>query len=476
MFDKKKLNSLLEYREGDPYSLERWEKSISSIYRLYADSGYINPEIQPIPHIDGQKINFSIMINPREKVYVNEINIRGNTITKDKVIRREMTIRPGDVFSGERIRKSFNNIYDLQFFDEINISPVPSESEKFVDLEVSVKEREKTGLFTFGAGYSSLEKAIGFVSIEQRNFDISNPPSFRGAGQDLKLEATIGGITKHFIFSFTEPYLFDRPISFGPDIFITEMSWDEYTEKHSGFDLRFGRRWEKFSIGFKLMTDQIKLSDIKIPEFQNQVGSNRINSITTTFSYETLDRRIMPKNGNLAGLSFEYAGSVLGSDIEYWKATIKNDYYKSFGKWVFHSKTYAGKIDSFGSTTDVPLYERFFAGGIGTVRGYKERNLGPRSIDEKYYIGGRAIFAQNLELMYPLSGDNEILWGVVFFDAGNVWEKDFDFGDLKQSAGIGLRIKVPVMPVPIQIDYGWALNPETYQGNGQLHLGFTFGF
>ncbi|MCM8763950.1 MAG: outer membrane protein assembly factor, partial [Candidatus Omnitrophica bacterium] len=275
---------------------------------------------------------------------------------------------------------------------------------------------------------------------------------------------------------FTEPYLFDRPISFGPDIFITEKSWDNYSEKHNGFDLRLGRRWEHFSLGFKIMTDLIELSDIEIPEFKDQIGNNRINSLTTTFAFQNLDRRIMPKSGDLAELAFEYAGGILGSDLEYWKATFKNDYYRSFGKWVFHSKTYVGKVSSFGSTEDVPLYERFFGGGIGTVRGYEERELGPRSEDGSHFLGGKSIFAQNLEMMYPLSSENEILWAVVFYDAGNVWERDFDFGDLKQSAGVGLRIKIPIMPVPIQCDYGWAINPEPWQGHGRLHIGFTLGF
>ncbi|MGC9065771.1 MAG: outer membrane protein assembly factor BamA [Candidatus Ratteibacteria bacterium] len=476
IFDINKIKKLVEYREGDVYSQMKFDKTLSNIRRMYSDSGYIRPEIVPVPEMSDSRINFSITINPGNKVYVNEINISGNTITKDKVIRREMAIYPGDEFSGEKLRKSFNNLSDLQFFDEIEIKPEPTEDEKLVNIDVRVKDRERTGMFTFGAGYSSLEKGIGFIGLQQRNFDITDPPHFRGAGQNINLEATIGGVTRHFVFSFTEPYLFDRPISFGPDIFITDRSWDDYTEKHNGFDIRIGRRWENFSIGCKVMTDEIELSGIQIPEFQSQAGTNRVNSVTATFGFQNLDRRIMPKDGDRLQLSCEYAASFLGSDLEYLKATVENDYYKSFGKFVFHSKTYAGSVNRLGSTKEVPLYERFFGGGIGTVRGYKERELGPRSVDGKHYLGGKSIFAQNLELLYPLSGENEILWLVAFYDAGNVWENDFDFGDLKYGAGVGLRIKVPILPVPIQLDYGWAINPESYQSKGQFHIGFTMGF
>ncbi len=476
IFDIKRLEKSITYHEGDVYSQKKFEETQRSISRMYSDAGYIKPGILSIPAIKDSKMNIEFVIEPGEKTYINEINITGNTITKDKVIRRELVIYPGDAYSGTKIEKSFNNLADLQFFDEIEIMPEPTKDEKLVDINVKVKDRERTGIFAFGAGYSSLENAIGFISLEQRNFDISDPPYFRGAGQHIRLESQIGGITRNFLLSFTEPYLFDRPISFGPDIFVTTRNWDDYTEKHNGFDIRIGRRWDNLSLDFKLMTDDVKLSDINIPEFKSQKGSKRVNSLTTTFGFQNLDRKIMPKNGDMLQLAVEYAGSVLGSDIDYVKTTAENNYYRNLGRFVFHSKTYAGKINKLKSSQEVPVYERFFGGGIGTVRGYTERELGPRSADQKYYLGGQAIFAQNLELLYPLTKESEILWGVIFYDIGNVWDTDFDFGDLKQGAGIGLRIKVPIMPVPIQVDYGWAINPESYQDRGRLHIGFTMGF
>ncbi|HPP66935.1 MAG TPA: outer membrane protein assembly factor BamA, partial [bacterium] len=448
IFSMSQLQEKIVYREGEPYSKKKFEQTQNNINRMYSDAGYIKPSIFAIPEVNNSKIDIRFIIDPGERVYINEINIKGNTITKDKVIRREFIIHPGDVYSGSKISKSFNNLADLQFFDEIEITPQPTMDNDLVDINVKVKDRERTGLFAFGGGYSSLENVIGFISIEQRNFDISDPPYFRGAGQDIRLQSEIGGVTKNFMLSFTEPYLFDKPISFGPDIFALTREWDEYTEKHNGVDIRVVKRWDNLSLGFKLLTDNIKLSDIEIPEFQNQKGTNRINSLTTTFSFQNLDRKIMPKSGDMLQLSVEYAGSVLGSDIEYVKTIMENDYYKNLGQLVFHSKTYAGKVDEIDSSQDVPVYERFFGGGIGTVRGYSERELGPRSINRDYYLGGQAIFAQNLELLYPLTKESEILWAIIFYDIGNVWDADFDFGDLKQGAGVGLRIKVPIMPVP----------------------------
>ena len=476
LFSVEHLKKCIIYHEGEVYSQKKFDETQRNISRMYSDAGYIRPSIFPIPTVRDSKIDVEFIIQPGEKVYINEINITGNTITKDKVIRREFVIHPGDEYSGAKISKSFNNLADLQFFDEIEILPEPAKNENFVDLNVKVKDKERTGIFAFGGGYSSVEDVIGFISIEQRNFDISDPPHFRGAGQDIRLQAEMGGVTRNFMLSFTEPYLFDRPISFGPDIFKITRDWDDYTEEHNGLDIRVGRRWENLSLGFKIMTEDVKLSDIDIPEFQNQKGSNRVNSLTTTLGFQNLDRKILPKQGDMLQVSVEYAGSILGSDIEYVKTTLENNYYKGLGRFVFHSKTYAGKVDELDSSQQVPIYERFFGGGIGTVRGYKERELGPRSADRKYYLGGQSIFAQNLELLYPLTRESEILWGVIFYDIGNVWNEDFDFGDIKQGAGIGIRIKVPIMPAPIQVDYGWAINPESYQDHARVHIGFTLGF
>jgi outer membrane protein insertion porin family len=465
------LEKQVTFHEGEPFSQSKFDATMQNLQNIYFDLGYLNATLIPIPSQEKDRINFMFQINPGEKVTVEEIRITGNTKTKDKVIRREIKLAPGDVFSGAKARKSFNNLMDLNYFDEVRITP-QMRDEKTADIVVDVKERERTGILAFGGGYSSLEKAIGFVSIEQRNFDITNFPSFSGGGQYFKLYGQAGTIAKGFRLTFTEPYFMDRPVWIGPDFYALTNAWDGFTEKHSGGDLRIGRRWENFSLGFTLKIEEATLRDIQIPSFVSQAGSKQVHSIKSAISFNKLDRMTMPTSGDKVDLSVEYAGGIFAGDVDFVRTTLENHYYFPIKNWVVHSKTVVGSVNGFGDTKDIPLYERFFGGGIGTVRGYEERSLGRQ--ENGYFLGGKYLFAQNIELLYPFREGT--LWGAVFYDIGNVWEDSFDFSQLKQGAGIGLRIRVPLFGAPIQLDYGWPLNPGPGEGGGRLHFGMSFGF
>ena len=287
--------------------------------------GFIATTIVPIPEKRGSAMHFTYRISPGEKFTIAEVRVVGNTVTKDKVIRREITLAPGDLFSGSKVQKSFNKLRDLDYFEKIDIYPKVS-GDTTADLFVDVKEKERTGLFAFGGGYSSLEDIVAYLSIEQRNFDIGNWPSFRGAGQDLKLWFQFGETSTGFNLGFTEPWFLDRPISFGPDLFSFTYDWDEYEEKHTGGDLRLRRRWEDFSVGLKLRSEDVKLSDILIPEFANQAGKKRVNTVTLDYVYQGIDRIVLPTKGDRFSISLEYAGGPWGgmwnSPSGFWKTII----------------------------------------------------------------------------------------------------------------------------------------------------------
>lgn len=473
IFDEKVLRSLLVLKnEGEVFDEKKSNMNLKKIEEFYFDRGYIKAKVVPIPEIvPPSKINITYLIKPGNIFYIKEVKIKGNTKTKDKVIRREIELLPGDKFSGKKIKESFNNLRDLNYFEVINIYPEFTDEPNMVNLVVEVKEKEKTGLFMIGGGYSSIEKLCGFVSIEQSNFDITNPPSFVGGGQNLKLWVQVGSKSSGFNLSFTEPYFLDKPVWFGPDIYNFTTSWEDYSEKRFGGDIRIGRRWKNFSIGFKALSESVKLFDVEIPSIVSEEGKRRKNSLTTTFNFFKIDSLRFPTKGVNTEISLEYAGGIFGGDLNFIKTTFEGNYYHPFKKLIFHSKTYLGSIHNFGDV-DIPIYERFFGGGIGTVRGYEERSLGPK--EDGYPIGGNVIFAQSLELFYPIYKD--VLKGVVFFDAGNVWKKWKEFGSLKKGVGAGLRIYTPIFSAPIQIDYGFALDREPGQDRGRLHIGMSFGF
>ncbi|MGB9677044.1 MAG: outer membrane protein assembly factor BamA [Candidatus Ratteibacteria bacterium] len=471
IFNEDILKNQVLLKRGDVFNVKKNEESMRNIYRLYSGNGYIKCNVEFIPEIRGDTINITYLINPGSIYTTEEVKIKGNKITKDKVIRREIKLEPGDKITEDKIIKSFNNLRDINYFEDIRIYPEFIEEGK-ANIIVDVKEREKTGLFLIGGGYSNTEKFIGMVSIQQTNFDITNPPKFVGGGQTLSLSFEIGTIAKNYIFSFTEPYLFDRPVYIGPDIYRLERKWDDWHTNNTGFDLRIGRKWENFNLGFKLLSEKVNLSDVKIPSIIPQEGEKRKNSITTSLTYSGLDSDRFPKKGDKAKLSLEYAG--IGGDISFLKTTFENNFYYPFKNFIFHSKTLIGYINK--DYNEIPIYERFFGGGIGTVRGYEERSLGPKETDPQgivHYLGGKVIFAQNFEMMYPLYKD--VLYGIVFFDIGNVYQ-DWSLSNLKKGIGAGIRVNVPFFGAPIEIYYGYGLDAEPGEPKSRIHIGMSLSF
>lgn len=477
--EKELRDMLLLKKKGEVFNKGLSDRNRQSLSAFYMDRGYIKAEIAeiPLPSDSPEVINLMYAVKPGEVYRAGEIKIKGNTKTKDKVIRRELKIEPADIITAGRIKKSFNNLFDLNYFEKINIYPEFVDETDTADVIVEVEEKAKTGMFLIGGGYSSVDDFIGMISIQQTNFDIANPPSFTGGGQNIELSLELGTEARNYRLSFTEPYFLDKPVWIGPDIYRTRRAWTDYTEQRTGFNFRIGRRWENVSLGFALKTEEIELSDIdlaSLPSLAGQEGEKRKNSVTATLVHNTLNSRRSPSSGNLGRLSLESSGGIFQGDVDFIKPVLENDFYRPLGKFVFHSRTYAGFIQETGETEEIPVYERFFGGGIGTVRGYKERSFGPQDDVTGKTVGGKALFAQNFELIYPLYQD--ILKGVVFFDAGNVWDSFGEFSDLRKGVGVGVKVVVPILNAPIEIYYGYALDKKPADSSSRIHIGMSFGF
>lgn len=478
--DEEKLRDILVLKDtGVLFNRELLNRNRQKLSEFHMDQGYIRASVAEIPSLSDQPgyIDITYFIEPGDIYRAGEVKITGNTKTRDKVIRRELKIEPYDLITTQSIRKSFNNLSDLNYFEKINIYPQFTEEAGMADVVVDVEEKGKTGMFLIGGGYSSIDDFIGMISVQQTNFDIANPPSFTGGGQNIALSLELGTEARNYRLSFTEPYFLDKPVWVGTDIYRSRRAWTDYTEQRTGINLRAGRRWENLSLGFALKTEEIELSDIDIttiPSIAGQEGEKRKNSLTATLAHNTLDRRRSPSRGNLLNLSLESAGTLLQGDVDFLKPAVENNFYHPLKKWVFHSRTYAGFIQETGDTKEIPVYERFFGGGIGTVRGYKERSFGPKDAVTGVPVGGNASFAQNFELIYPLYED--ILKGVLFFDMGNTWESFSEFSDLRKGVGAGVKVVVPILNAPIEIYYGYALDQEPGDDTGRIHIGMSFGF
>ena len=474
IFSRQKLLQIISLKEGTPYNPFQAEKDAQSIENYYGKFGYITTRVWAIPDIDRKekKVRVRYEIEEGQKIYVRLVEIRGNIKTKDKVIRREILIKPGEVFNGEKVKRSREKIFNLGYFRDVKVRTRPTDKPDYYDLIFEVEER-KTGIFTFGVGYSEIEGGIGFVQIQQNNFDITNPPSFVGGGQKLALTATLGRWREDYTLSFTEPYFLDRPISLGFDLYNTLREWDVYDERRRGGNIRVGKRlspdlWVSSRYRYE-MIKLFNLSDDVGSEIKEEEGRNDISAFQVGFTYDTRDNVFDPSRGNLRRGSVEIAGGILGGDFNFYKWKGEYTHYLPWREkyvWSFHIE--GGVVENYPPSRRVPLYERFFLGGPYTLRGYSYRDVGPQD-EEGNPIGGGTYALFNLEFKYPIA---EVLKGILFLDMGEVWKSPsrIRLKDLKESIGAGLRVHTPMGLV--RIDYGFALERK----KGRLHFSFGFPF
>lgn len=477
LFPEDELEKRLFLKTGSPYIEKEVSAESNSLKGYYMDRGYLLARVETIPVFNSatKRVDVTYKIEPGKIISIEEIKIKGNNITKDNVIRRELKLKPGDVFSGKKLKKSVQNLSDLGYFKDIDVSTESGSQPDRRNLVLKVDEKEKTGLFFFGGGYSSIERFIGFVGVEQRNFDWKGWPRFVGGGQNIKLKSSFGAERKDYYLSFTNPWIFDKPVSFGFDIYSIERQWNEYTERRIGADIRLGRRFldELYLLSSVIKSEEIEISDIEAgasPDLFREEGRNRINSISLGFTRDSRNSKIVATSGSKNSITVEYAG--LGGDKEFTKEILESTFYFSLPKKFILSQHLLFGVGQ----DDIPIYERFYAGGANTIRGYQERSVGPKD-DLDNPIGGKAIFLENLELSHSLYKD--ILYWAVFFDAGNVWEKMKKVAPagIRKGVGVGIRIKVPIFQLPIRIDYGYPLDPGPGEKQkGMVHFTMQWGF
>jgi len=485
--EKDILSRLKECIPGKVFSQEALKQDVANIQGLYFDRGYILAQVQDTGSLNTQTSRIDILytITENDIYYVDKIKIRGNVKTKDVVIRRELRIRPGDKFDGDKLRRSKERLQNLGFFEEISYDTEDTPATDKKDLVVEVKE-SKTGAFSFGGGYSTVDKLVGFIEIEQKNFDWRNWPYFTGAGQDLKLRASLGTSIENFSLSFTEPWMFDYPISFGFDVYKNSRKRETdigygYDEDVTGGDIRFGKEISEYvRADLTYRFDSIDISNISdnaTNDLKSEKGTNDISSLKYGLTYDSRNNVFDTTKGDVLSGSLECAGGPFGGDKSYFKFVGRASHYIPLARnSVLEIRGRVGLADTYGNTDKIPIYERFFAGGAYTIRGYRERKVGPNDPVSKDPLGGDAMFVGNLEYTYPLFS---FLKTALFYDAGNVWEKSSKIGSggLKSSVGLGFRIKTPIGP--IMLDYGIPFNKEPGEDKksaGRFHFSMSHGF
>lgn len=484
---EKDMKLKISMKPDKPFSIKALRMDTVAIRQYYYQFGYMNAVVDVERDLNQAtgKIDIVYNIDAREPVYVGKIEIKGNVRTRDLVVRRELRVYPGEKFNGDKIKRSKERIYNLGFFENVSFDTEPTQNPAVQNLIVSVKET-KTGEFSFGGGYSSIDLLVGFVEITQRNFDVMNFPTFTGGGQNLALKAEMGMVRNNFNVSWTDPWIFGWPFSLGFDAYRTshvrsgDIGW-AYDEAKTGGDLRLGKELTDYLRGdvtYRLEQVQISnLIDNASADMQNELGKNVISSIMADVTLDTRDNIFSPGKGYVLNGTIENAGGIILGDKTYIKGTAGAMYYHTFfDRFVLELKGRIGLASAYGTSDKVPIYERFFAGGANTIRGYKERRVSPRDPGSNEPIGGDSILIGNSELTFPLY--EKILKGAVFFDIGNVWKDTGDFmsgGKLKAGVGLGVRVKTPVGPV--KVDWGYPLvGNYDDERTGEFYFSMSRGF
>jgi len=488
LFTETELKKLLSLKPGAVYTTEASQSDLRAIKQYYGDRGYINATVAPDTHLDEatKRMDVKFDIVEHELVYVNRVDIRGNLRTKDVVIRRELRINPGEPFDGKRIRRSLERLYNLGYFEEVNVDTQPTSTPNHDDLIVEVKEA-KTGSFSFGGGFSSVDRVVGLVELEQRNFDLLNWPNFVGAGQDLRLRAEVGTVRRNFDLSFTEPWILGYPLSFGIDLFNrTRLRSSSlgfgFQERRMGGGLRLGKEFTdhlRLDTTYQLFRTQI--SDVveqASADLKAETGTTDISVVGSTVTWDSTDNKFDPTKGLVAFTGADLAG--LGGDRDFYRLQGGvSTFVPHFDRFVLESRVRSGIVNNYGSTNEVPIFERFFAGGSNTIRGFRERRVGPRDPLSNDPIGGEAMFMGSIEEVMTLMKDERgksILKGSVFWDVGNVWRHVDQYAqDIQSGTGVGFRVNTPIGPV--RVDLGFPITKIEGEGRKpRLHFNISRSF
>lgn len=462
-FSEADIRKKVSLKTGDYFSRETLKKDITALTELYTQNGYAMANVFPdiIPDEKNKEVKVIYKIEEGEIFRIGRIEISGNIKTRDKVIRREMRLDEGDKFNSALLKRSYERINNLNFFESIELSPKPRYEERLLDIDIKVKERP-TGFLSVGGGYSSVDKLIGVVDITQGNLF--------GKGQYLKLKGELGGKSSFYELSFRDPWFMEKPISFNTDIYKTTREYVDYKRRATGFGFGFGKSLDEYwgaSISYNL--EKVTIYDVAegASDFiKDQIGTRITSSITPSIVRDSRDNFIDPSRGSRNSLYVTFAG--IGGTNAFIKGVADSAWFFPIGTTTVSLRGRFGYATGlFGK--ELPLYERFYVGGIYTVRGLGFGEAGPR--DEKgSVIGGTKELIFNLEYIFPILSEMR-LKGVVFADAGNSYDKDEPIGTLRYTSGLGIRWISPIGP--IRIEWGYNLNKKTGESSSKLE--FTFG-
>jgi outer membrane protein insertion porin family len=441
-----------------------------ALTEYYSNYGYAYADTNYFLSVNATSLTADVNyeIHKKQKVYIRRVSIEGNDKTRDNVIRRQLRLLDGDLFNGKMLKRSNQRVAGTGYFEASEVTPAPTGNEGEVDLKVKVKEKA-TGQISAGVGYSSLARVYFAAAVEENNLF--------GKGYHVSLSGQWSGRATQYVLSFTNPNYNDTPLAVGGDVYTRREDLDYYHKETVGGKARFGYPVGEYTtLNWSYRLDRYNIYEVDSDaahDIRDIEGNNISSAATVGASRDTTDRRINPSKGSIYGVSMEYAGGLLMGDDEFVKYIADtSQYFPLWWEHIFHWHLRAGYVMPNGDAGEVPVFERFYLGGINSVRGYTSGRISPYDTATGDRVGGNKMGFTNFEYLFPLFKEAGLM-GVTFFDAGEVWADGEDVDtDLKKSVGAGLRWYSPVGP--LRFEYGYALDEVRNQG-GKGKFEFSVG-
>ena len=451
----------IRVKPGDVFSLTRVRDSVQGILNLYSTIGRASADINPRRDqlTTANVINVTFEITEGPEVYVERINIAGNVRSQDRILRREIPLHEGDLYTLQKRERARQRLINLGYFESVTVSTQPGSDKTKIIVNVDVVERA-TGLFSIGGGYSSVDSLVGTIDLAQRNF--------LGRGWEVSIRIRAGAETQQGTLSFTEPWLFDRPLSAGFDIYKNIRDYDDYTYDTTGMNLRLSHPFEEYwrwHLGYRISRDDISdISSAASPSLQAEEGVTLTSAVSVSVTRDSRDLVAAPTKGAQTAVLAEFAG--LGGDSKFIKVTALQTYFIPI--WLGHiiGLRAQGGYGYGWASEPLPLFERFFLGGPNSIRSFKFHDLSPVDA-EGFKTGGTSELLGNVEYVIPLPFAFRV---AAFFDIGQVYgfTTPFDLTDLRKAAGGGIRWQSPFGP--IRVDYGVNLDRRAGEDFGAFHF------
>jgi outer membrane protein insertion porin family len=474
-----RVRALLKMKEGSVYSPKQIREDSKKIADAYGSGGYVDLQVTPQGVPAGQStIDVKYTIEEGNPSFVQRINIVGNTRTKDKVIRREVLIAPGDIFSSVRVETTKKRLDNLGYFSKVETYPEDTGVTGRKDLIIQVEEK-RTGSLNFGAGFSTVDNLVGFAEMTQGNFDLLNWPNFTGAGQKFRVRLQYGTSRKDVILSLTEPYFLDRRLSLGGQLFYNEADYYSslYSQRHYGFSLETRKAIGTFtsvSLLYALTrTELFNVSAAASSALLLESGASTKSQITPSILFDTRDNPFLSRRGARLALTPYVAGGFLGGNTQIYGFSLEGAQF--FHLWkdsILQLQGAIATVDTWGNGNLVNIYDRLFLGGSNDLRGFAFHDVSPRDINGEP-LGGQSLARFTAEYTFPLI---EKARAAIFYDTGyvNAAPWNFNTNHLVSDVGIGLRLDLPIGP--IRIDYGIPIQKDVYGGGGKFNFNVGYQF